>query len=166
MDVRRWAFAAGPVLTAAGLGGRGSRRAPETYHRLRKPSWAPPAAVFAPVWSALYVAIGAAGWRLFPRASPQAKSLHLAQLALNAAWPIAFFGIRDKRASLIIILLLDGVLATEILMLRRDDPVAGLLLVPYLGWSGFATALNAAVSDPGDMTPLGGQDHGGRFSAP
>lgn len=140
----------GPVAAAAGLGGLGARRAPQTYRRLRKPPWAPPSAAFGPVWSVLYVAIGMAGWRVFANASRQTRSLHLTQLALNAAWPIAFFGIRDKRASLMIIALLDTALTAEVLMLRVEDPVAASLLAPYLGWSGFATALNAAVSDPGE----------------
>ena len=149
MDARRWIFAVGPVAAAAALGGLGARRAPETYGRLRKPGWAPPAAAFGPVWSALYVGIAAAGWRLSASGTRQARSLHLAQLALNAAWPVTFFGIRDKRASLVVIALLDGVLAAEVGSLRRADPVAASLLAPYLGWTLFATALNAAVSDPG-----------------
>jgi benzodiazapine receptor len=151
MDARRWIFAIGPVAAAAGLGGLGARNAQQTYGRLRKPGWAPPAAAFGPVWPALYVGIGAAGWRLYSSGSPRARSLHLAQLALNAAWPVTFFGIRDKRASLVIIALLDGALAAEILTLRREDPIAASLLAPYLGWSAFATALNAAVSDPGEQ---------------
>ena len=92
--------------------------------------------------------IGAAGWRLFITGSRATKSLHLVQLALNAIWPVAFFGIRDKRASLVIIVLLDGAVATEVAILTGEDRPAAALLVPYLAWSGFATALNAAVSDP------------------
>ena len=151
MEIRRLMTAVGPVAAAAGFGGLGARSAPETYRRLRKPSWAPPAAAFGPVWSALYLGIGAAGWRLSGTASRTTKGLHLAQLALNAAWPILFFGVRDKRASLAVIALLDGTVAAEVLRLRREDPGAALLLLPYLAWSGFATALNAAVSDPGDQ---------------
>jgi tryptophan-rich sensory protein len=79
--------------------------------------------------------------------------LHLTQLALNAAWPVVFFRVRNKRVSLLTIALLDSVLVTEILRLRREDPVAAALLLPYLGWSGFATVLNAAVSDPPTATP-------------
>jgi benzodiazapine receptor len=153
MNARRWIFATGPVAAAAGLGGLGARNAPQIYGRLRKPRWAPPAAAFGPAWSALYAGIGAAGWRLSGSASRRSRSLHLAQLALNAAWPGAFFGARDKRASLLIIGLLDAVVAAEILTLRREDPVAALVLVPYLAWAGFATALNAAVSDPGESPP-------------
>jgi len=147
--VRRWVFAVGPVVVAAGVGGVGARRAPQTYRRLRKPRWAPPAAVFGPVWSALYAGIAVAGWRLPGRASRWARSLHLAQLALNTAWPIAFFARGDKRAALVIIVLLDAATAAEVLAVRDEDRFAASLLLPYLGWSVFATALNAAVSDPG-----------------
>ena len=80
-------------------------------------------------------------------------SLHLLQLALNAAWPVMFFRIRNKRVSLLTIALLDCALFMEILKLRREDPLAAALLMPYLCWSGFATALNAAVSDPTPEKP-------------
>lgn len=152
MDLRRWMFSGGPVAAAAGLGGLGARRAPQTYRRLRKPPWAPPAGAFGPVWSVLYVGIGVAGWRLFDSAPRRTRAVHLAQLALNAAWPIVFFGSRDKRASVAIIALLDGAVASEMLMLRHEDPVAASLLAPYLGWCSFATALNIAVSDPGEQS--------------
>src|SRR5579862_1613360 len=99
MNARRWLFAAGPVAAAAGLGGLGARRAPQVYSQLRKPRWAPPAAAFGPVWSVLYAGIAAVGWRLSGGTSRRAQTLHLVQLALNAAWPAAFFGARDKRAS-------------------------------------------------------------------
>lgn len=149
MDLERLVTAVAPVAAAAGLGGLGARDAPTAYGRLRKPGWAPPAGAFGPVWSALYVGIGAAGWRLQAGGSAATKRLHLTQLALNAAWPVVFFTVRDKRASLAVIGALDAVVAAEVLRLRREDPVAAALLLPYLAWSGFATALNAAVSDPG-----------------
>ena len=149
MDVHRLGFAVLPVAAAAGLGGRGARRAPAVYERLNKPSWAPPASAFGPVWSTLYVAIAAAGWRISATASGTTRLLHLTQLALNGAWPASFFGIRDKRASLVIVALLDLSLGFEVARLRREDRRAAALLVPYLAWSCFATALNAAVSEPG-----------------
>ncbi len=148
MDVKRLTFAVAPVLAASVLGGLGSRSAPQVYGRLHKPGWAPPASVFGPVWTALYVGIGVAGWRLYRSAPRRVRTLHLVQLALNAAWSPTFFGVRDKRASLFIISALDAAVTAEVLALRRADPTAAVLLAPYLAWSGFATALNAAVSDP------------------
>jgi tryptophan-rich sensory protein len=148
MDTRRWAFSVLPVGAAAGLGVVAARDAPAVYERLAKPSWAPPASVFGPVWSVLYVTTALAGWRLFRSASKRTKTFHVLQLSLNAAWPALFFGTRDKRSSLVVIALLDAVLAAEIASLRREDPTAGVLLLPYLAWSAFATALNSSVSDP------------------
>jgi len=147
VNLRRLAFAVLPVAGAAAIGGFGSRRAPDTYARLDKPDWAPPASAFGPIWTALYAAVAVAGWRVYD-ASPPARRLHLSQLALNAAWPGTFFGAREKRASLAVIALLDATLAAEVATLGREDRIAAALLTPYLGWCGFATALNASVSEP------------------
>jgi translocator protein len=149
MDISRWAFSILPVGGAAALGGLGAKDAPEVYARLAKPQWAPPASAFGPIWSVLYLATGIAGWRLYRSASGRTKTLHLVQLSLNAAWPAVFFGVRDKRSSLVIIALLDCALAAEVASLRHEDSVSASLLLPYLVWSAFATALNASVSDPG-----------------
>jgi translocator protein len=151
MNVPRLVFAVLPVVGAAGLGGLGSRGAPRTYAGLDKPSWAPPASAFGPVWTGLYASLAVVGWRAWT-ASPRARRLHLAQLALNAAWPGVFFGVREKRASLAIIAALDATVAAEVAVLGRDDRPAAALLVPYLAWCGFATALNAAVSEPAART--------------
>lgn len=148
MDLKRLTFAVAPVVAAAALGGLAAREAPETYQRLRKPDWAPPASAFGPVWSGLYAGTALAGWLMYPRASRGTRALHLTQLALNAAWPTAFFGAGDKRTSLAIIAALDATLAVEIARLRAEDPRAAALLTPYLAWTGIATALNAAVSEP------------------
>jgi len=150
MDVSRCVFSVLPVGVAAGAGGLAARDAPEVYARLTKPRWAPPASAFGPVWSVLYLAMGLAGWRLFRSASGRTKALHLVQLTLNAAWPALFFGVRDKRSSLLVIGLLDCALAAEIASLRREDSLAASLLLPYLAWCAFATVLNASVSDPGE----------------
>jgi benzodiazapine receptor len=147
VNPRRLAFAVLPVVAAAGVGGLGSRQAPSTYARLDKPDWAPPASVFGPVWTALYASIAVAGWRVYA-ASPRARRLHLTQLALNAAWPGVFFGAGEKRSSVAVIAALDAVVVAEIAVLSREDRLAAALLTPYLAWSGFATALNAAVSEP------------------
>jgi translocator protein len=148
VDLRRLSFAILPVVAAAGVGGLGARRAPEIYQQLDKPAWAPPASLFGPVWSTLYALIAVAGWRLTPAVSRRTRTLHLTQLALNGAWPATFFELRNKRASLLIIALLDISLGLEVAMLRREDHKSAALLVPYLAWSGFATALNAAVAGP------------------
>ncbi len=145
---RSAALAAGGSMAAAAIGGIGARRAPEVYGRLDKPAWAPPAGIFGPVWAALYTIMGVAAFRLARRSARVALALHAAQLALNAAWPVAFFSARDKRMSLGLVIALDAVVAAEMAAAAREDVVAAGLLSPYLTWCLFATALNAAVSEP------------------
>ncbi len=139
-------FAAGGPIAAAGIGSVGSRRAPTVYPNLDKPSWAPPAAVFGPVWTALYTAIGVAGWRLWTRGGTRTVlGLHVSQLALNAAWPFAFFDARNRAVALTVIAALDVSVAAEIAAAARQDRRAAALLAPYLAWCLYATALTAAV---------------------
>lgn len=133
------------------VGGLGSRNAPEVYARLEKPPWAPPAGVFGPVWSVLYLLIGVAGGRLATTGSPRLPlALHGAQLALNAAWSPLFFAAGRRRAALAVIAALDVTVAAEIVAAARRDRLAAALLAPYLAWTLFATALNAAVGDPAE----------------
>lgn len=149
MSRRALALGVGGPLAAAALGGVAARDADVVYARLEKPAWAPPAGVFGPVWTVLYTMIGVTGWRLVERRqAPLLVGLHVLQLGLNAAWTPLFFGRRRKGAALAVVVALDAVVAGEVAVLRRRDPVAAVLLTPYLAWSLFATALNAAVEDP------------------
>jgi benzodiazapine receptor len=139
-------FGIGTAAAAAGIGSLGSRRAPQVYPRLDKPAWAPPAGLFGPAWTALYAAIGVAGWRLWTRdAGRTVLALHVTQLALNAAWPSTFFAARNRTAALAVIAVLDVTIAAEIAVAVRKDRTSAALLAPYLIWSLYATALTAAV---------------------
>ncbi len=146
----RLALAVVPPAAAAVVGGLAARDAPRTYARLRTPDWAPPAEVFGPVWTALYAMIGGAGWRLSARPTPTLVALHLGQMGLNAAWTPLFFGEQRRRAALGVSVALDATIAAEILALARRDRAAAALLVPYLAWCGFATALTSAVVERND----------------
>jgi tryptophan-rich sensory protein len=119
------------------------------YHALPTPEWAPPAWLFAPVWLTLYTAMGIAAWRVWtrPRSTARTRALGLfaVQLALNAAWSPVFFGLEAPRAALLVIALLWLAIASTIAAFGRVSRGAALLLVPYLAWVTFATALNAAI---------------------
>jgi tryptophan-rich sensory protein len=144
----RLGLAAAPALAAA-IGGVGARHAPRVYDQLHKPRWAPPQTAFGPVWTALYLSLGVAGWRLGSRRiRPAVLTVHGVQLALNALWPAVFFAGRNRRASLTVIIALDATVAAEIELLRQDDPATAWLLAPYLAWCGFATVLNAEIAEP------------------
>jgi tryptophan-rich sensory protein len=146
------AITAGLVAGAAFVGakgGGGGKAMRLRYQALDKPGFAPPAKVFGPVWGALYPLIALSGARtLSAPASPQrnrALALWATQLALNAAWSPLFFGERAKRAALLDIGALVGVVGAFALTARKVDAPAAVLTVPYLGWIGYASVLNAAI---------------------
>jgi benzodiazapine receptor len=119
---------------------------PAWYAALNHPAIAPPNWVFAPVWTMLYILMGIAAWRVWKITT--LKSAEMAafgfQLALNFAWSAIFFGLHRIGAALIEIAALDlAVLATIFLFVRRDR-LAGLLLLPYLAWTLFASLLTHA----------------------
>ena len=119
------------------------------YPTLAKPAWNPPAAVFGPVWTLLYVLMSIAAWRVWLRRDdPLARNPlagFFAQLALNALWSVLFFGLRQPALAFAEILLLWLLLAWLQLHFARIDRLAALLWLPYLAWVSFAAALNGAI---------------------
>lgn len=118
------------------------------YASLAKPAWTPPAWLFAPVWTALYIAIAVAGWRLWRRTGGRftpALALWGAQLVLNAAWSFVFFGLRRPGWALLDITLLFACIVGFVWSARRESPVSAALFVPYALWVAFAAALNFEI---------------------
>jgi translocator protein len=116
------------------------------YRELAKPSWNPPAWVFGPVWTLLYLGMAVAGWRVWRRGQARLALFAFGvQLVLNAAWSPIFFGAHALDWALAEILcLLAAILWTTVLFFRRDC-WAGMLFVPYAMWVGFASFLNATL---------------------
>ena len=117
------------------------------YGALNKPSFNPPNWVFAPVWTLLYIMMAVAAWRVWRVAGLRSVPLVLffVQLAANFAWSFLFFRFHLIGVALAdIVLLLLLIIATAIAFWRREH-IAGLLLLPYIAWVGFATALNLGI---------------------
>ena len=87
---------------------------------------------------------GAAGARA-PARVRVALGWFSAQLLLNATWSPLFFGLQSPALGLLNIVVLDAAVVATILAFRRVHTGAAALLIPYLGWIGFATALNFAI---------------------
>ena len=146
----------GWLLTAFAAGAMGavaSVDAAAFYGQLSKPSWSPPAWVFGPVWSTLYVLMGVAAWLVWrsPGAKGVALGLFGAQLAANALWSWLFFAWhRGALATVEVLVLLVLILAT-MAAFWRSSRLSALLLLPYLLWVSFASVLTWAVwrSNPG-----------------
>lgn len=136
-------FAVAAIGSAATVGGLDP-----WYAQLDKPPWTPPSWLFGPVWTALYLAMAVAAWRVWRaggRGATAALVAYGVQLALNAAWSVLFFGLRSPGAALVDIVVLLGAIAVTMRLFARHDRPAVWLLAPYAGWVAFATALNAAI---------------------
>ena len=145
---------AGSILVCllAGLIGSFATRAkiPGWYAGLEKPSFNPPAWLFGPVWTALYILMGIAlflVWRkgLAARGVKAALLVFLLQLVLNALWSFAFFGAESPLAGLVVIIALWATIVATIAAFAPLSPGAAVLLAPYILWVSFAAILNASI---------------------
>ena len=137
------------IALMAGAGFFGSRFPPgEWYASLAKPSFNPPNWVFGPVWTALYLAIAFAGWRVWLADGPNRRAalgLWLAQWVLNALWSWLFFGLHRPDLALAEIVLLFCTIVLFMIAAYPLSRAASSLFLPYGLWVSFATALNGAL---------------------
>ncbi len=138
-----WLFAS---FATGAIGGFASANAAGFYGQLVQPSWAPPAWLFGPVWSVLFVLMGIAAWLVWRehsfRGARAALSLFVVQLVANALWTWLFFVWRLGAMAFAEIALLWLLIAATISLFWQLHRVAALLLLPYLAWVSFAAALN------------------------
>lgn len=140
------AICLGLTFAAAALGAVASAAAPAFYAQLDQPAWAPPPSVFGPVWSVLYLMMGIAAWLAWRAQAPRrVLALYAGQLAVNALWSWLFFGWHLGAQALADVLLLWALIAATAVAFWRVSRLAGALLLPYLAWVSFATALNAVL---------------------
>jgi len=123
---------------------------PGWYAGLVKPSFNPPAWVFAPVWTTLYAMMGLAAWLVYEKGlkRPEVKkalAVFAAQLVLNTLWSIVFFGAHQLLGAVIVIVLLWAMILWTILLFRKISRPAAWLLVPYILWVSFASVLNVTI---------------------
>jgi tryptophan-rich sensory protein len=147
----------GGALTTPGMMPEAQFGGRSFYGWLVKPTWTPPGWLFGPVWATLYVLMAIAAWRVWRartgrgaiaewgRARRRGLALYGVQLVLNVAWSGLFFYARRPGWALVNILALDLAVTLTLVLFWRVRRVAGLLMVPYLAWLLFATALNAAI---------------------
>ena len=119
------------------------------YADTNKPAWTPPNFLFGPVWSALYLMMGVAAWLVWRKAgfsgAPGAIVLFGLQLIANAAWSWIFFGLRRFDLAFFEIVILWALILATVVAFWRHDARAGLLLLPYMVWVSYASALNLAI---------------------
>lgn len=136
-------------FVTGGIGAIASVRAASFYGQLVQPSWAPPAWLFGPVWSVLYVMMGISAWLVWRRhgfgGASTALKLFAAQLLANALWTWLFFAWKLGALALAEIAILWLLIAATIVAFWRLHRQAAVMLAPYLVWVSFALALNLSL---------------------
>jgi benzodiazapine receptor len=116
---------------------------------LSKPSFYPPNWVFGPVWTALYLLMAFALWRILRLRRSKMRTVALfllfLQLALNAAWSWMFFWAHSPLLGLINIVPQVLIIVATIIFFARLDRLAGWCLAPLLAWITFASVLNFSI---------------------
>ena len=135
------AAAIGGFATTSSVGG--------WYAAINKPTWNPPAWIFGPVWSMLYLMMGVSAWLVWKNSGFQNSRLALGafvfQLLLNVIWSVLFFGLRQPGWAFVEIIALWIAIAVTISLFYGHSKLAAGLLVPYLLWVTFAAGLNFTI---------------------
>lgn len=125
------------------------------FGHMVQPPLSPPAWLFPVAWTVLYILMGIASWLIFtnePRTSEaadrrmRALGVYAVQLVLNFLWSLVFFGAGMYWVALVILLAMWALIIYLVVLARRIDPRASLLLLPYLAWTTFAAYLNIGIA--------------------
>jgi benzodiazapine receptor len=121
------------------------------YAFLEKPFFTPPNWLFGPVWIMLYTLMGIALFLSCRYGKPAAVATRAsywfyAQLIFNALWSIVFFGLHSLWGGFFTIIILWLLIFKTIQMFSLVNKTAAWLLIPYILWVSYATALNLALA--------------------
>ena len=122
------------------------------FDKLIKPSWNPPAYLFGPVWTILYLLIGISLWLVWKNKSAELYKgnvylLFSIQLFLNFMWSIIFFKLESPSFAFFDIVLLLISIGLTMKSFSYYSKLAAWLLLPYISWVSFATILNYTIWD-------------------
>jgi translocator protein len=121
------------------------------YAELLKPEWAPPAWVFGPVWSVLYVLIaisfGYVGFLLIRKKISFVVALpFILNLVFNFAYTPIQFGLQNNVLAAVDILLTLGTLIWAMIVIYPRARWVTFINIPYLAWVSFATVLQLTIT--------------------
>jgi tryptophan-rich sensory protein len=123
------------------------------YATLAKPNFTPPDWLFAPIWTALYGLMAIAAWLVWrtPKHGPDAEFrrsgliLFAVQLSLNALWTLVFFQFHQVMPAFVIVLCLWTAIFFITLNFWNVERFAAGLMISYLLWMTYVTALNFEI---------------------
>lgn len=117
------------------------------YDILKQPAFSPPSTVFPIVWTILYILMGVSYGILKnnSKITDDINQTYYTQLGVNLIWPLLFFVFKWRLLSFIWILLLAVLVLAMVIRFYRQNRSAGLIQLPYLIWTVFASYLNIGV---------------------
>ena len=119
------------------------------YEKLRKPSWQPPGWLFGPAWTIILGLAAWAGVRGWDAGTPAQQTDVLVVFAANGLfhllWSPLFFRAQRPDWALGEVPFLWASVLAMIVALAPIDPLAPVLLAPYILWVSFATFLNLTI---------------------
>lgn len=129
---------------------------PLWYATLHKPSFSPPNWIFGPTWILLYILMGISVyliWKALETTTDEDKKHYTKtslwffwiHLGFNALWSIVFFGLQNPALAFINIIIIWVMILILILRFWKINRWSAYLLIPYLLWVTFASALNFAI---------------------
>lgn len=123
----------------------------ESYQELLKPTWSPPAWIFGPVWTILYLIIAASyGYVFYLFATKKIPFIVVLPFILNLIFNFAFtplqFGLKNLPLASLDIVLVLGTLVWALIVIYPYIKWATLVNVPYLVWVSFATVLQLTIT--------------------
>ncbi len=116
------------------------------YNYLIQPLLAPPAIVFPIVWTIIYLLMGISFY-LYKRDTlgDNIDSIYYGQLAVNILWPIIFFVLKFRFIATIWIVVLDIMVIVMLKLFFKYSRTSGVMNIPYLAWTIFATYLTFSI---------------------
>lgn len=117
------------------------------YNSLNKPPFSPPSVIFPIIWTIIYILMGISYSILKNKdlIDKEINTTYYTQLFTNLTWPIIFFVFKWRFISIIWILVLLALVGYMIIIFYRKNKISGLLQIPYLLWTIFATYLTIGV---------------------
>lgn len=121
------------------------------YSQLIKPSWSPPAWVFGPVWTFLYILIAVSFGKVFlmffQRKVPFIVILpFILNLIFNFAFTPLQFGLKNNLLAAIDVMLVLDTLIWAIIAIYPYARWVACIQIPYLLWVSFATVLQLTIT--------------------
>ena len=121
------------------------------YSQLIKPSWSPPAWLFGPVWTFLYVLIAVSFGKVFLMFFQKKVSfIVILPFILNLIFNFAFtplqFGLKNNFLAAVDVILVLGTLIWAIIAIYPHARWVAYIQIPYLFWVSFAAVLQLTIT--------------------